>query len=522
MALGACCPQCGSLATHVHSHYVRTLADLPCASLAVRLHLGVRKFFCANPLCCRHIFTEPLPGLAARYARRTLRLHEVWQLLGFVVGGEAGSRLARDLSMATSGDTLLRIVRRWHPDTPKDLDSVSAVGVDDWAMRRGCTYGTLLMDLEQRRVLELLPDREASSVQKWLSQHPGVQIVSRDRGGPYAEAARLGAPTATQVADRWHLLKNLGDAMERLLSRHTPALRDITNQLVQERALETMSPKTEAADHLENPAAQTSLPVLTLAGEHHRQRFEEIHALRQQGLGLRAISKRLGLARNTVRRYAYQSEFVPTHRTPQHNSLTPFLPYLEQACRSGYFNATDLWRQIHAQGYSGSVSTVREHLQSYRLQPRRRKKPSQEKGEPKRAVTTAYRIPSPRSTTWWLLKSENKLTAEQSEFVQRLCGAYPCLKTARDLAQRFGQLVRERREPDLNAWMAAVQESELPELRGFAQGLLQDEAAVRAGLSLPWSNGPVEGKINKLKFIKRQMYGRANFDLLRLRVLYAT
>ncbi len=216
------CPVCEQPSSQIHSHYRRSLADLPWAGRSVRIALSVRKFFCRNTACPRRIFTERLPTVVTPYAQKTIRLTDVHRLVGFALGGEAGVRLVDRLGMPTSSRTLLRLLRQTplpSPATPRVL------GVDEWAFRRGRRFGTILVDLERHQPIDLLPDSSDASFAAWLRDHPGVTIISRDRGEIYAQGARQGAPDALQVADRWHLLKNLGEALQKLLARHTGALR---------------------------------------------------------------------------------------------------------------------------------------------------------------------------------------------------------------------------------------------------------------------------------------------------------
>jgi transposase len=217
----ACCPACQHPSTRVHSRYVRSLADLPWSGIRVRLRLHTRRFFCSSPTCSRRIFTERLPATATPYARRTVRFREALQLIGFAVGGQAGARLATRLGLAVSGDTLLRYIRQWRGS---DRPTPRVLGVDDWAYRRGQRYGTILVDLEQRAVVDLLPDRSAESLAACIQSHPGIEVVSRDRAGYYAEGAAQGAPEAVQVADRWHLLRNLSEALQQIVEREPAPL----------------------------------------------------------------------------------------------------------------------------------------------------------------------------------------------------------------------------------------------------------------------------------------------------------
>ena len=220
----ALCPVCGQPSLRSHSSYERKPGDLALAGARVRLHLNVRRFFCANPACERKTFAERLPGVLKPFARHTNRLRDKLCGLGQALGGEAGARRAADLAMPVSPDTLLRLIRQ--SDLPSST-TPTVLGVDDFAWKKGQTYGTILVDLEQQQVVDLLPDRAAGSLAAWLLEHPGVRIISRDRGGIYAEGARRGAPDAEQVADRFHLLQNLRAALEPLLNRehaHLPKL----------------------------------------------------------------------------------------------------------------------------------------------------------------------------------------------------------------------------------------------------------------------------------------------------------
>ena len=223
----ACCPACGQPARREHSRYRRQPSDLPCVGRKLRLQINVRRFFCDNPDCERRTFAERLPGVVKAFARRTERLAELQRQIGLALGGEAGSRHAQQLSVPVSPDTLLRLVSR---DQEPTAPTPRVLGIDDWAWRKRQRYGTILVDLERRCVVDILPDRSADTVAAWLQAHPGVEIISRDRGGIYADGARRGAPDAIQVADRFHLLLNLRETLERLMIRRHADLPMITRR----------------------------------------------------------------------------------------------------------------------------------------------------------------------------------------------------------------------------------------------------------------------------------------------------
>ena len=513
------CPLCDCAAAGVHSWYHRTLADMPWNQVAIRMHLSVRKFFCGNPLCARVIFTEPLPGFAARYARKTLRLNEVFYLIGYALGGEAGARVAEGLGLSTSPDTLLNRVRQAaNVSAAEEEQDVSELGVDDFAFRKGQRYGTILVDLVRRRVLDLLPDRTAESLAAWLKAHPSVKIVSRDRASAYSEGAREGAPQAKQVADRWHLLKNTGDMLERLLTRHYKHLRETTRQL-RAAPKQTAPPPAQQAQPPEPNPDTTDLSRPQTRAQHDSacrrerrlNRYEQVRELHRQKLSVRAIARKTGLSRNTLRKWLDADGFREQAKPPPRKSkIAPFSSYLKKRWEEGIDNAALLFEEIKAQGFEGSMDLVQRHVLPWRQAARGQPRPHRE--EP----------PSARTVTWWLLGHVSKdaeLRQKQTAFVEQLCQLCPDVKTAQELALRFTGMVKERRAEEFTQWLDAATNSNIAELKGFARCLRQDFAAVEAALSCEVSNGQTEGQVNRLKFVKRQMYGRAGFDLLKARVL---
>lgn len=509
------CSQCPQRAMRVHSQYTRIVADVPLAGIPVQWQLAVRRFFCDNRDCSRITFTEQVSSLLARGAHRTRRLAESQTQVGFVLGGEAGARLSGTLGMATSADTLLRLVRR-APEPEQTTPRV--LGVDDWARRKGQTYGTILIDLEQGRPIELLPDREAQTVMRWLQVHPGIEVVTRDRAAAYVEGITQGAPDATQVADRWHLLENQRDAVERMLDRHQSALRQVK--------ITPIPTPTLAPNQPENQA-NTDVPPRLSPSDQRRQekrarrlaRYQAVKELQRQGVSQRQIAKQLHLSRKTVCRYLKADEFperAPRACAP--NPLIPYLPYLRQRWAEGCNNARQLWRELCTQAYTGGYTRVwRWTAEQRRLGPAQ---PLNLPSVPS-PKTIQPRAISARQAAWLLVKPTNKLKADELALLQRLKEVCPTANVAHDLAQQFGAMIRERKAEQLDLWLTAAQASGIAELRNFATGLTRDGSAVRAALTLPWSNGPTEGHVHRLKLIKRQMYGRAKFDLLRKRVLYA-
>jgi len=575
-----CCPTCGMPSQRCHGSYLRTLADCSWAERPVVLQVRVRRFVCASTTCSRRTFPASLPDLMPRSARRTLRLTTRLRQIGTALGGRAGARLAHAQARPTSPTTVLRLVQA---GVSPPARAPRVLGLDDWAFKKGQTYGTILVDLEARRPIDLLPDRSADSVATWLQTHPGAEIICRDRAPAYADGVTRGAPQAIQVADRFHLLQNMREALQRLCERQQPALRAASTPPGADTAtpapgdsvppappageppgdapvpavvppvapdsaaaippdgappddapvpgvVRSASPDSAAAIPDPGSGRMTNSAQLRQARRAQRYaRYAEVHTLHAQGLGKRAIARQLGISRATVRSFLAAATFPErATRTTAASTLDPYKPYLQEQVRAGVQNARQLWEAICAQGYAGSASRVRQYVGTLRVgrmgRGSRESTPPPDPGTTDRAATVVPPAPRPRRVSarqaaWLLVCPAPQRTAVQQAQVDRLLEASPELARAHTLAQDFGTLIRKRQRAQLDPWLAAALDSKLEEVSSFARGLQQTYAEVAAALELSWSNGQVEGQVNRLKTIKRQLYGRAKFALLRAMVL---
>ena len=500
------CPCCKQASTHVHSRYQRFPDDLPWQGVPVTLKLNVRRFFCRNLTCERRIFCERFDNVLIPYARQTLRLVETLQALGFGLSGEAGTRTARRLGIVSSADTFLR--RVWQSSTPA-VEAPRVIGVDDWAMRKGECYGTLIVDLERRAPIELLPDREADTLIAWLKAHPSVEIVARDRASAYADAAHRGAPQAVQVADRWHLLKNLQEAAQRFLTRQS--------KLLKQAGEETRGAQAETIPFTQGSLLASATLARRQQNRANRERlYQDMLSLRQQGKSQRRIVRELGVSRGRV--VAHLREGVPDGARVRRGSiLDPYLPYLHRRWLEGCQGAVSLFRELKARGYPGGSGMVKRYSKNLR-----KRLVAMTAKEQRRFLeaTAQFKAPSVRRAAWWWLEDEQEFGKQQQVFVKELGQLCPEIPRFRRLGLAFN-MVGERDANALVAWLEEAEASGVQELKGFAFGIRKDLAAVKAALRFEWSNGQTEGQINRLKMLKRQMFGRANFDLLRARVLHA-
>lgn len=501
----AACPACECLSSRVHSRYQRKLLDTAIAGREMLLVLRVRRLFCANPDCAKATFAEQIPGLAARYARRTVPLDRVLCSVALALGGRAGQRLSQHLTALVSRMTLLRMIRAL-PDPDRPTPRV--LGVDDFALRRGHHYRTILIDVESRRPVDVLSDRTAQTLTEWLKAHPGVEIICRDRASAYAEGASEGAPDAIQVADRFHLWHNLADAVERTVASHRDCLiaaltvPEDTDDAGQTTDVdEADDPQPVSPD---GPADRTDRWAVRA-----RERHSAVHALLAEGLAIREVCRRLSLSRGTVRRFARATiveELLTRNGTGHRTSiLEPFKPYLHQRWNEGCTNATALFTEITTRGYRGGQNVVRQYLHQFRAStriPRPPRKP-----------------PSVRSVVSWIMTDPEHMTTANQQKLDAILAASPHLDALAGHVRTFATMLCSRRGQELEAWMATVDADDQPALRSFVLGLRRDQDAVTAGLTLPWSSGAVEGHVNRIKMLKRQMFGRAKPDLLRKRIL---
>ncbi len=525
----ATCPRCDQPSEQVRGRYVRHLRDLPWANHAVCLRLLVRKFSCRHPECPQRIFTERLPEFVRPSARATVRMETALCQLAVTAGGEGSARLGRQIGLGASPDTFLRLLRS--AALPEPL-ATHAVGLDEWAWRKHRQYGAIVVNLETHRVLELLPDASRATVTAWLQQHPEIDIISRDRSGSFAAAARDGAPQAQQVADRFHLVQDLSEVLRQVFERHSRLLEPVRqrgegelgagdppalNAAPAEQVGSAAAAKAVLAQSELVRSTPRSAPALRLERLGQRkERYAEVHRLAEVGWSKQAIARQVGVDAKTVRHWL-RTDAYPAHPgakgrgRPLGSQLDRYKPYLLERYQQGCRNSSLLYRELLVRGYTGSSSLVRKWFTGVRhaVDPA------------KTAAAPATRRYSIRDLVFSVVRRPAERTEEQALTVIRLAGLGGVIGQACELTQGFADLVRQRHEAGLTEWMTKAEASGLDEFKTFVNGLRRDEAAVRAGLRLVWNNGPTEGNNNRLKLVKRSMYGRANFDLLRKRVLLA-
>jgi transposase len=477
----AACRLCGRVSASGHDRYPRRLAGLPCGGRPVEVVVSARRFRCASAGCPAATFAEQVPGLTAFYQRRTPGLRAWLEATALALAGRAGARLAAATGAPAHRHALIRLVRAM-PDP--EAGTVAVLGADDVAIRKGHHYATVLVDMETRDVIDLVPGRDGDALAGWLEAHPGVRVICRDRAGGYGDGAARGAPGAIQVADRWHLWSNLAGRARETAARHRGCL-----------AGPAASPEEAAA---RGQAADAALASGV------RDRYGKVRALHAQGHGPAAIARATGMPRQSVVRYLNSDsleELLSVITSGPPTLLDPYKPHLGQRWAEGCRSATALHAEIRQQGYPGSLRSVTAYLQPFR-----------KAGAPPAAPAP----PKARDIATWILTRPDHLAADDKASLARARQGCPHLDALARHVASFAKILTTLDGDRLDKWLEAVEHDDgQPDLHALARGIRRDYDAVRNGLTLPWSSGPVEGNNCKIKHIKRLMYGRANFDLLR-------
>ncbi len=546
----SCCPLCTEPSSSVHSYYQHSVRDLPCGGRNIRLLLTVRKFFCRTPDCKRKIFTERLSTFVEPWAKVTSRLCEAIQAIGLSTSGSLGARLATRLGISSSWMTVLRRIM----DLPTPAaGSVVALGIDDFSFRRGRKFGTILVNLDKHQVIDLLDERSSKTAADWMRCHPEIDYVSRDRGKDYTQGATEGAPQATQISDRFPLVKNLVEAIEPEVSRCYKHLRQVQLPLpapslpkadewrqapdAERKRLARLADKQERFEQVKDflshglspkeIAQRLAMSVRTVYRWQGREacpayqsqrkqqtdkqeRFEQAKALRLRALSQKEIAGRLAIGVRTVQRWQGRETYPASQpRRKRRSIFDPYAPYVLSRWQQGCRDVSLLWQEIQDQGFKGSLHTVYRFVKALRQESVSLPAPS---------VLDPVSV---QKVVWLIARPYEKLKANERTDLAELCQASQELAALYTLVQSLGQMLRKREGHRLQDWMKQVAESRFREVQRFAQRLQPDKEEVLAGLTSVYSNGQVEGQVNKLKLIKRMGYGRASFPLLRQRVLHA-
>jgi transposase len=476
------CPSCGTVSRRVHSYYRRRVTDLPLSGRIVQLVVIARRFRCDAVLCGRQIFTERFPeGILAKSARRTTRLDCIVHHLGLALGGRPAAMFAKRLMLPVSNDTLLRVVRRC---SRPPSDPLKVVGIDDWAWRRNHRYASIVCNLERRRIVTLLPDREPATAQAWFAAHPTIGIIARDRGGGYGEAAARALPHAVQVADRWHLMENASRAFLDAVRKSMRQVRSVIGATTINPQLLTAAERIQYEGYLRRE--ETNAAIL---------------ALSKNGMAIKQIVRQTGHSKQLVRQ-VIRGERSDVFRTRQ-SSLNAHLPWLDEQWASGCRNGAELWRRLTARGFRGSLRVVGEW--------------TTRRGRAERAdAENLQRIPSARTIARLMTIGRDTLSKAETVTVAAIEAGVPTLVEAREIIAEFHMMIRRKVAAGLTPWIERARTSLVA---SFGGGVAKDEAAVRAAITLPWSNGQTEGQITRLKLVRRQMYGRGKIDLLQARLI---
>jgi transposase len=495
----AYCPCCNNKSKHVHSFYIRVLRDLPASTHCVSVNLTVRKFFCRNPECERKIFTEqPGPEISA-YSRMTSRTRKTLQTLLLEVSARKGSYIAKLISLPISPSTALRIVNAL-PILP--TKNVTVLGIDDWAYRKGLTYGTLLVNMETGKVIDLLIGRDGKSLTKWLMKHPEIEIVTRDRASTYSSTVSTMLPNAIQVADRFHLLKNFSDCVYSAIRIEYRNLVNSMNEDSLQLELQPIAPRKKSDKALIKAKGERNEYII--------YRFERAKQMLKDGAGYKTVAKSLQISKSTVQRYA-KVDVIPSKSIYLKYDYNEYLEIIAKGFTEGK-SFSKIYDCIQTAGFKGSRSAFYMQFKDHPM----RTTPIVYK-----SANVKLRLISPRKISQYLAFADLSKIRDKTdrELMEKLLSKNSMLERIQHQVVTFKELLLGNDVTLLKDWMERTLKIGLSQLQSFVKGLVVDIEAVKNAIDTNWSNGQVEGQVNRLKSIKRQMYGRAGFELLRRKVI---
>jgi transposase len=490
---GSFCPNCNELSSRIHSYYTRRIMDLPMVGTQTWLILNARKFYCLNVNCIRKVFAERFSEHIVARKTVTKRVNEKLLKIASLMGGNGGVRICQLMNMPTSSSTLIRLIHQ----QPLEQSTVPKVlGIDDWAFKKGSRYGTIIVDLEKRKIIDLLPDRETVSVEGWLKAHPGVEIVSRDRYSNFANGVKNASPSIKHVADRWHLLKNLGDAMQKALDRNVVSLKAAR----QRKSIQAHN-EIQLKPFVRKENEITENGVIA-------KKFHQVKQMLLDGNSIKKIARDTGVTRITIRKWK-SFDFLPPKRSSRMTNMHLYDEAISKMLdENPWIETKEVLEKITEMGYNGSTTMCYENVRKLR---------GGKINNTANQLATVFWVPPKASNLFYI--DRRRLSKEEKLFINTLCTESKEIKRAAKLIRQFKTMLKKKDGSMLNAWIKNAISSNVKEIKGFAKGLLSDFEAIENGVKLPWSNGPVEGLVNKLKIIKRQMYGKASFELLRKRLV---
>lgn len=479
------CPICGNVSSHIHSRYTRMIQDLPVNEKAVYIQVQLRKFFCTNIFCERKVFSERLSWVEP-YQRRTKRLHKVLTMLTLSTNCSAAAQIARSIHMSISHDSLLRLIHR--VKIPIYSQPVR-IGIDDFAFKKRNRYGTLIVDQDIKKPIAILNSRNIASVQAWLKEHPSIELVSRDGSKTYASAITSALPNAIQVTDRWHVLKGLFDACKQALYDYLPTKW-------------TKKIKVPPSEAEINKSLRKSDQIREKHADQKWELILKVQALYKQGVSVTAIARQCHLSRGTVYRYLKQKHRPDLRRS---SICHPFLQTIQSLVIQG--KTTDFIEQeIRKVGFSGARTTLNSFV-----------------AEVRREFRNPYTYKTVlRSRLFSKLWKEEGFDKAIYDVPQSFLEAFPKLRMIHEIVHSFRKLVSIQDHQKLEAWITQYEKVSIPAFHSFVNGIKNDFEAVKNALYHSCNNGILEGYVNKLKTIKRMMYGRASYELLKRRILINT